>query len=94
MDGYLDEDEAHNFVESLVAKSKIDKDSFDKIYKEADKDEDGNIEAPEVVNWLIMLVQKSPKSQELLKKDIHNTLKSMCIPGEVNKVKEAARQIQ
>jgi len=56
MDGYLDEDEAHNFVESLVAKSKIDKDSFDKIYKEADKDEDGNIEAPEVVNWLIMLV--------------------------------------
>ena len=81
MDGYLDEDEAHNFVESLVPKSKIDKDSFDKIYSEADRDQDGNIESPEVVDWLIMLVQKSAKTQDLLKKDIHNTLKSMCVPG-------------
>ena len=94
MDGFMDEDEAHNFVESLVPKSKIDKDSFDRIYKEADRDEDGNIEPPEVVEWLIMLVQKSVKTQELLKKDIHNTLKSMSIPGEVNKVKQAARLVQ
>jgi len=38
MDGFMDADEAHTFIESLVPKSKIDKDGFDNIYKMADKD--------------------------------------------------------
>ena len=57
----MDEDEAHNFLESLVPKAKIDKDAFDRIYKkEADKDEDGNIENSEVVAFLVFLVQGNP----------------------------------
>jgi len=60
MDGFMDEDEAHNFIESLVPNSEINKDAFDHVYKKADKDDDGNIEVAEVVDFLVYLIEGTP----------------------------------
>jgi len=56
----LDEDEAYNLISSLVPKGNVNKDSFDKTYKNADKDKDGNIELAEVTDFLVLMVQGNP----------------------------------
>lgn len=87
-DNFMDESEAHNFVDNLVPKSTPDKAKFNHIYKTADKDGDGNIEREEVVDFLISLVVSKPPTIELLKKDIHISIAQVEVPVDKTKVME------